>query len=208
MDGVVAVANIRGGGEYGQDWYDAGKLKNKQNVFDDFQYAARWLAENKYSRPKKICIFGGSNGGLLVGACVTQAPELFGCAVATVGVLDMLRFHKFTIGHAWVSDYGNPDVEDDFKYNLKYSPLHNVKEQEYPAILILTGDHDDRVVPLHSLKFLATLQHVASSNTAPIMGRIETKAGHGAGKSTKQRIEESTDMFTYLGLVLDAKWKD
>ncbi|KAJ3186931.1 hypothetical protein HDU85_006968 [Gaertneriomyces sp. JEL0708] len=208
MKGVVAVANIRGGGEYGQEqWYDQGKLGKKQNVFDDFQYAAKWLIENNYTSSKKLAINGGSNGGLLVGACVTQAPELFAAGVAEVGVLDMYRFHKFTIGHAWTSDYGNPDTKEDFEVLRKYSPLHNVRPNtRYPAILIMTGDHDDRVVPLHSHKFVATLQHYAKANPSPIMERVETKAGHGAGKSTKQRIEEATDKFSFLGLVLGAGW--
>jgi prolyl oligopeptidase len=209
LNGIVAVANIRGGNEYGEEkWYWQGRLDKKQNVFDDFQYAARYLIEQKYTSPSKLAINGGSNGGLLVGACLNQAPELFGCGVAEVGVLDMYRFHKFTIGHAWVSDYGNPDVEADFKVLQKYSPLHNVKAQKYPAVLILTGDHDDRVVPLHSLKFLATLQHVAGESDQPIMGRIETKAGHGAGKSTSQRIAEATDKFAFIALVLKAEWSD
>ena len=208
LDGVVAIANLRGGGEYGEEWYNAGRLKNKQNVFDDFQYAAKWLVSQNYTTPKKLVINGGSNGGLLVGACVTQAPGLFGAAVADVGVLDMLRFHKFTIGHAWVSDYGNPDVEEDFKTLIKYSPLHNIKDQEYPSILICTGDHDDRVVPLHSLKFLAELQHVAKNNKYPIMGRIETKAGHGAGKSTQQVIEENADKLAFIALALNSHWVD
>ncbi|KAI8998164.1 prolyl oligopeptidase [Gaertneriomyces semiglobifer] len=208
MKGVVAVANIRGGGEYGQEqWYDQGKLGKKQNVFDDFQYAAKWLIENNYTSSKKLAINGGSNGGLLVGACVTQAPELFAAGVAEVGVLDMYRFHKFTIGHAWTSDYGNPDTKEDFEVLRKYSPLHNVRPNtRYPAILIMTGDHDDRVVPLHSHKFVATLQYHAKANPSPIMERVETKAGHGAGKSTKQRIEEATDKFSFLGLVLGAGW--
>ena len=189
MGGVVAVANIRGGGEYGEDWYKNGKLKNKQNVFDDFQWAAKYLVREGYTSTSKLAINGGSNGGLLVGACINQAPELFGCAIADVGVMDMLRFHKFTIGHAWTSDYGNPDVKEDFEVVLKYSPLHNVRaDVQYPAVLITTGDHDDRVVPLHSLKLLATLQHVASGNERPILGRIETKAGHGAGKSMQQFV--------------------
>jgi prolyl oligopeptidase len=209
LNGVVAVANIRGGGEYGQDlWYNTGRLSKKQNVFDDFQYAAKYLISEKYTRPEKLAINGGSNGGLLVGACVVQAPELFGCAVTEVGVLDMLRFHKFTIGHAWTSDYGNPDDENDFQVLLKYSPLHNLKPQAYPAVLVMTGDHDDRVVPLHSLKFLATLQHVAKDNEKPLMGLIQTKSGHGAGKSTNQRIEEATDKFSFIALVIGAEWTE
>jgi prolyl oligopeptidase len=189
MGGVVAVANIRGGGEYGEKWYEQGKLKNKQNVFDDFQAAAKYLVAERYTSVKKLAINGGSNGGLLVGACINQTPELFGCAIADVGVMDMLRFHKFTIGHAWTSDYGNPDDAEDFEVVHKYSPLHNVRpDVEYPAVLITTGDHDDRVVPLHSLKLLATLQHARPNNKNPILGRIETKAGHGAGKSTQQIV--------------------
>ncbi|KAI8905024.1 prolyl oligopeptidase, partial [Gorgonomyces haynaldii] len=207
MNGIYCVANIRGGGEYGKEWHDQGRLKNKQNVFDDFQYAAKYLVKEKYTKHEKIAIYGGSNGGLLVGACITQAPELFGCGVAAVGVLDMLRFHKFTIGHAWISDYGNPDVEEDFNVLIKYSPLHNVKKQAYPSVLIVTGDHDDRVVPLHSLKFLATLQDVAAGNKNPIMGRIETKAGHGAGKSTKQRIEEQSDVYAFIAKAIGAQWQ-
>lgn len=207
--GVVAVANIRGGGEYGEEWYKQGKLTNKQNVFDDFQAAANYLICNEYTQSSKLGINGGSNGGLLVGACINQAPELFGCAIADVGVMDMLRFHKFTIGHAWKSDYGDPDVKDDFEVLLKYSPLHNVQENvEYPAVLITTSDHDDRVVPLHSLKFLATLQHCLPNNCRPIMGRIETKAGHGAGKSTQQYIEEASDKFAFLSITLCAEWNE
>jgi prolyl oligopeptidase len=201
------------GGEYGEElWYKQGKLDKKQNCFDDFQWAAKWLISNKYTSPKRLAINGGSNGGLLVGACVNQAPELFGCGVAEVGVLDMLRFHRFTIGHAWTSDYGNPEVLKDFEMLLTYSPLHNVRKgRAYPAVLIMTGDHDDRVVPLHSLKFLATLQHevgVQGANVAPLMGRIETKAGHGAGKSTAQRIEEASDKFAFIGKVLGAEWRE
>lgn len=152
MGGVVAVANIRGGSEYGNDWYYNGRLDKKQNVFDDFIHAAKYLVKAKWTSHSKICINGGSNGGLLVGACLNQAPELFGIGVAEVGVLDMLKFHKFTIGHAWVSDYGSPDKQEDFRNLIKYSPLHNVKKgASYPAVMIMTGDHDDRVVPLRRL---------------------------------------------------------
>ncbi|KAJ3091557.1 hypothetical protein HK102_000096 [Quaeritorhiza haematococci] len=208
MNGVVAVANIRGGGEYGEElWYKQGKLDKKQNVFDDFQHAAKYLIEQKWTSPRRLAINGASNGGLLVGACVNQAPELFGCAIADVGVMDMLRFHKFTIGHAWVSDYGNPDKKEDFDVVIKYSPIHNVDEKKvYPAVLLTTSDHDDRVVPLHSYKLIATMQHKLKDNPNPLMIRIETKAGHGAGKSTKQRIEEATDKYSYLARVLGAEW--
>jgi prolyl oligopeptidase len=209
FNGVFCVANIRGGAEYGQEkWYQQGRLDKKQNVFDDFQYAAKYLIKEGYTKPEKLAINGGSNGGLLVGACMNQAPELFGCAVAEVGVMDCLRFHKFTIGSAWTSDYGNPDKKEDFEVALKYSPLHNVKNQQYPSVLIMTGDHDDRVVPLHSLKFLATIQHTAKDNVRPLLGRIDTKSGHGAGKSTKQRIEEATDKFCFIALELGATWTE
>ena len=207
MKGVVAVANIRGGGEYGQEkWYNQGRLAKKQNVFDDFQAAAKYLVANKYTQPTKLAINGGSNGGLLVAACLNQAPELVGCGIADVGVMDLYRFHKFTIGHAWTSDYGDPNKKEDFEVLRRYSPVHNVQARAYPAVLITTGDHDDRVVPLHSHKLLATLQHVAKASGRPIMERVETKAGHGAGKSTQQRIEEATDKFAFLALTLGATW--
>ncbi len=205
MGGVYAVANIRGGGEYGKDWHDAGKKLVKQNCFDDFIAAAEWLIENKYTSSPKLAIHGGSNGGLLVGACITQRPDLFGAALPAVGVLDMLRFHKFTIGWAWVSDYGTPDNADEFKALHAYSPLHNVKPgTSYPATLITTGDHDDRVVPAHSFKFAAALQK-AQSGAAPILIRIETRAGHGAGKPTAMRIEEAADRWAFLTRVFDMK---
>ncbi|KAI8837115.1 prolyl oligopeptidase [Chytriomyces cf. hyalinus JEL632] len=207
FNGVVAVANIRGGGEYGMAWHDAGKLFNKQNCYYDFQNAARYLIDTKYTCPKKLAINGGSNGGLLVGACLNQTPELFGLGIAEVGVMDMLRFHKFTIGAAWVSDFGSPEVKDEFENLLKISPLHNVdKNKTYPAVLLITGDHDDRVVPLHSMKLAATMQYELKDNPNPIMMRVNTKAGHGAGKSMQQFIEEAADKYTFLSIVLEAPY--
>jgi prolyl oligopeptidase len=205
---VVAIANLRGGNEYGEAWHRDGMLHKKQNVFDDFQSAAAYLSEHKYTQPQRLTIVGGSNGGLLVGACVNQAPELFGCGLAAVGVMDMLRFHKFTIGHAWMSDYGNPDVKEDFEYLLTYSPLHNVRSGvAYPAMLLTTSDHDDRVVPLHSYKLIAELQHKLPQNRQPLMLRVETKAGHGAGKPTTKQIEEWADKFAFMALSLNLTWK-
>jgi prolyl oligopeptidase len=198
MGGVYAVANLRGGSEYGQAWYDAGRLKNKQNVFDDFIAAAEYLIREGYTSTPKLAIAGGSNGGLLVGACMTQRPDLFGAALPAVGVMDMLRYHKFTIGWAWKSDYGDPDTKDGFDINIRYSPLHNIKPgTTYPATLVTTADHDDRVVPAHSFKFIAALQ-AAHAGPAPTLIRIETKAGHGAGKPTDKQIEERADIFGFL----------
>jgi prolyl oligopeptidase len=198
MGGVYAMPNIRGGGEYGEEWHQAGMKEKKQNVFDDFIAAAEWLITNKYTQPKKLAIAGGSNGGLLVGACMTQRPDLFGAALPAVGVMDMLRFHKFTIGWAWVPEYGSADNPEEFQTLYAYSPLHNLKPgTAYPATLITTADHDDRVVPAHSFKFAAALQanHVGD---APVLIRIETKAGHGAGKPTAKIIEEAADKWAFL----------
>jgi prolyl oligopeptidase len=202
MGGVLAVANIRGGGEYGEEWHQAGAKAKKQNCFDDFIAAAEWLAEAGYTRPARLAIGGGSNGGLLVAACMIQRPDLFGAALPAVGVMDMLRFHRFTIGWAWTSDYGNPDDPEDFKTLLAYSPLHNLKPGvSYPATFITTADHDDRVVPSHSFKFASTLQ-AAQGGPAPALIRIETKAGHGAGKPTAKVIEEAADRWAFLVKVL------
>ncbi|MFQ3580576.1 S9 family peptidase [Chloracidobacterium validum] len=198
MGGVLAIPNLRGGGEYGEAWHQAGTKLNKQNVFDDFIAAAEWLIREKYTSPAKLAIQGGSNGGLLVGACMTQRPELFGAALPAVGVMDMLRFNKFTIGWAWESDYGSPQNPEEFKALYAYSPLHNLKPgTRYPATLVTTADHDDRVVPAHSFKFAAALQ-AAHKGDAPVLIRIETKAGHGAGKPTAKLIEEAADIWAFL----------
>ncbi|MCA1623601.1 MAG: prolyl oligopeptidase family serine peptidase [Acidobacteria bacterium] len=198
MGGVFAVANLRGGAEYGESWHEAGTKLKKQNVFDDFIGAAEWLVANKYTSPKKLAIQGGSNGGLLVGAVLNQRPDLFGAALPAVGVMDMLRFPKFTIGWAWTSDYGSPDNPNEFKAIYAYSPLHNVKKgTKYPAVLVTTADHDDRVFPAHSFKYAAALQE-AQGGDAPVLIRIETKAGHGAGKPTAKVIEEQADIYGFL----------
>ncbi|KAM0938659.1 putative prolyl oligopeptidase [Dioscorea sansibarensis] len=220
---VYCIANIRGGGEYGEEWHKAGSLLKKQNCFDDFIASAEFLISSGYTSSKKLCIEGGSNGGLLVAACVNQRPDLYGCALAHVGVMDMLRFHKFTIGHAWTSDYGCSDIEEEFHWLIKYSPLHNVrrpweepasKASQYPPILLLTADHDDRVVPLHSLKLLATMQYVLctsignSLQTNPIIARIDRKAGHGAGRPTQKMIDEAADRYSFMAKMTGASWID
>ena len=205
MGGVYAQPSLRGGGEYGEDWHQAGMKLKKQNVFDDFIAAAEWLIENKYTSTPKLAIGGGSNGGLLVGAALTQRPDLFGAALPAVGVMDMLRFQEFTIGWAWVSDYGSSKNADEFKALYAYSPLHNIKAgTSYPPTMVTTADHDDRVWPGHSFKFAAALQ-AAQTGTAPILIRIETKAGHGAGKPTAKIIEEVADRWAFLVKTLEMK---
>ena len=196
--GVYAVPNLRGGGEYGEEWHQAGMLDRKQNVFDDFIAAAEYLIAQRYTSTPKLAIAGGSNGGLLIGAVLNQRPDLFGAALPAVGVMDMLRFHKFTIGWAWVTEYGSADSVAQFPYLYKYSPLHNIHPgTKYPATLVTTADHDDRVVPGHSFKFTATLQ-AAQAGPAPVLIEIETKAGHGAGKPTSKIIEEQADRMAFL----------
>jgi prolyl oligopeptidase len=196
--GLLAVACLRGGGEYGRSWHDAGRLANKQQVFDDFCACSRWLASSGWTSPARTAIHGGSNGGLLVGACITQHPDLFGAAVAEVGVLDMLRYPLFTIGWAWTSDFGDPADPEQYRWLRAYSPLHNVRPGAcYPPTLLMTGDHDDRVVPGHSLKFAATLQ-AAQAGEAPVLLRVETSAGHGLGKPTTKAIAERTDFLAFL----------
>ena len=205
MGGVLAVANLRGGGEYGQAWHDAGRRANKQNVFDDFIAAAEWLFANDYTSPAKLVLSGGSNGGLLVGAVINQRPDICRVAWPAVGVMDMLRFHKFTVGYAWASDYGSSDDPAGFKYLSAYSPLHNVKPgAKYPAVLVTTADHDDRVHPGHSFKYTAALQAAAAKDN-PVMIRIETRAGHGAGKPTTKIIEESADKLAFAAHFIGMK---
>lgn len=206
--GVSVIVNLRGGSEYGESWHKAGMLEKKQNVFDDFIGAAEFLIDKKYTNPGKLAIRGGSNGGLLVGAAMTQRPELFKVAIPQVGVMDMLRYHKFTIGWAWATEYGRSDKKEDFENLYKYSPLHNLKGGvKYPATLITTADHDDRVVPAHSFKFAATLQ-ADNDGTNPALILIETKAGHGAGKPTSKQIEEAADIWSFVMYNLGMEFKD
>jgi prolyl oligopeptidase len=206
--GVYAVANLRGGGEYGESWHQAGTVLHKQNVFDDFHAAAEWLIQNGYTRPDKLAIQGGSNGGLLVGACLLQRPELYGAVVCQVPVADMVRYHRFTVGRFWVSDYGNADESaDHLRYQLTYSPVHNCKPGvKYPATLITTADHDDRVAPAHAFKFAAALQ-AAQAGEAPILLRVDVKAGHGAGKPTTKLIEEQADVYAFLFKALGVPYR-
>ena len=213
MGGIFVTTSLRGGGEYGSDWHEAGTKLKKQNVFDDFIASAEWLIANKYTSPAKLAINGGSNGGLLVGAVLNQRPELFGAAVPQVGVMDMLRFHNFTIGWAWVSDYGSSDNADEFKALHAYSPLHNVKRgTAYPPTLVMTADHDDRVVPAHSFKYVAEMQSAAAiaapgRATGPILARIETQAGHGAGTPTSKTIDERGDLLAFVANALKLEVK-
>ena len=198
LGGIYAVPNLRGGGEYGEEWHQAGTKLRKQNVFDDFIASAEWLITNGYTQPSKIAIQGGSNGGLLVGACMTQRPDLYGACLPAVGVMDMLRFHRFTIGWAWTSDYGSSENPEEFKALFAYSPLHALKQGvQYPPTLITTADHDDRVVPAHSFKFAARLQAV-HAGPHPVLIRIESKAGHGAGKPISKQIEERSDQIAFV----------
>lgn len=197
-NGVFAMPNIRGGGEYGEEWHKTGMLDKKQNVFDDFIVAAEYLIKEGYTNPSKLACAGGSNGGLLIGAVINQRPDLFKVAIPQVGVMDMLRFHKFTIGYYWTVEYGSSDDPEQFKYIFKYSTLHNIKSGlNYPATLVTTADHDDRVVPAHSFKYIATLQEKYKGEN-PVLIRIETKAGHGAGKPTTKVIEEVADIWSFV----------
>ena len=209
LGGVYVLANLRGGNEYGESWHQQGILDRKQNVFEDFKYAGRYLIENKFTQPSQLGIMGGSNGGLLVAACLNQNPELFGAAVCQVPVTDMLRFHKFTIGYAWTSDYGCADKEKDFQFLIKYSPVHTVPENKrFPALMVTTADHDDRVVPLHSFKYIAEVQHKLGSKTdQPLCIRIDVKAGHGHGKPLEKQLEEAADTWGFLAKYLSAQWK-
>ncbi len=197
LGGIYVMANLRGGGEYGEEWHEAGMKLKKQNVFDDFIACAEHLITKRFTSSKKLSIAGGSNGGLLVGACMVQRPELYGACLPAVGVMDMLRFHRFTIGWAWRAEYGRPDDPEDFKNLLRYSPYHNLKPTNYPATMVITSDHDDRVVPSHSYKFAAALQSAQKGN-APTLIRIESKAGHGAGTPTSKRIEAIVDKYAFL----------
>ncbi len=205
--GVYVLVNLRGGNEYGEDWHKAGMLQNKQNVFNDLIGAAEFLIKTKYTNSQKLAMRGGSNGGLLIGAVMTQRPDLFKVAIPQVGVMDMLRYHNFTIGWAWATEYGRSDKEADFKNLIKYSPLHNLKKGvNYPATLITTADHDDRVVPAHSFKYAATLQEMNAGNN-PVLIRIETKAGHGAGKPTSKQIDEASDIWSFVMYNLGMEFK-
>jgi prolyl oligopeptidase len=206
--GVFAQAVLRGGSEYGEDWHRAGMLEKKQNVFDDFIAAAEWLVANKVTTPKKLAIQGGSNGGLLVAACMLQRPDLYGAVLCQVPVADMLRYHRFTVGRYWTGEYGNAETNPEhFRFMHAYSPLHNVTPgTAYPPTLITSADTDDRVVPAHAKKLAATLQ-AAQAGTNPILIRVDTKAGHGAGKPTAKVIEEQADLYAFLFATLGVEWQ-
>ena len=216
--GVYAIANIRGGGEYGSKWYDAARLLKKQKSYDDFQQAAEYLIENKYTSNEKLILEGGSNGGLLVGVCANQRPNLFAAAIIHVGVLDLLRYHKFTIGYAWTSDFCCYENEKDeevaikhLKNQIQLSPYHNVPKDsnKYPATLLLTSDHDNRVSPLHSFKHAAELQHqLGAKLNDPILLRVDLKSGHGAGKSLTKVIDELVDVYSFIQRALNLKFYD
>ncbi|CEF69339.1 Prolyl endopeptidase [Strongyloides ratti] len=216
FNGISCIANIRGGGEYGEEWHIDGMLHKKQNCFDDFIGAAEYLVSNKYTNPSKLAIRGGSNGGLLMAAVSQQRPDLFGAVINSVGVLDMLRFHKFTAGGAWIAEYGNPEIKEDFDYLLKYSPLHNLEMPpepiQWPNTLLKTADHDDRVVPSHTLKYIATLYEVLQTGskyqTNPVIAKIEKSSGHGSGKPLSKALDEIVDDYSFLQQVLDINWKN
>ena len=208
--GAYVQANLRGGGEFGRKWHQSGTKERKQNVFDDFAAVLRHVAAQRISAPERIAIQGGSNGGLLVAATWNQVPKLFACALCHVGVLDMLRFQRYTIGYAWVSDYGSAENKDDFPYLFKYSPLHNVPERDdMPALLVLTSDHDDRVSPIHSFKFIAQVQHtIGARNTAPLLMRVERKGGHGAGLPLAKQLQAATDAMQFAAIALKANFSE
>ena len=207
LNGMLVVPSLRGGGEYGEDWHKAGTKEKKQNVFDDFIAAAEYLIDKKYTHPSKLVINGGSNGGTLVTACANQRPELYSCVISQVPVTDMLRFHRFTVGHFWCSDFGCADKDGGIDYLIKYSPLHTIKTQVYPSMLICTADHDDRVVPLHTFKYMAELQHLASEvdGQRPLLTRIDVNAGHGAGMPTEKIIQQMVDIWGFVAKVTDSK---
>ncbi|KAG8756824.1 hypothetical protein FRC14_002627 [Serendipita sp. 396] len=206
---IYVVANIRGGSEFGEEWHLAGTRERKVNVFDDFIAATEHLTKTGWVAPGKVAINGASNGGLLIAACLNRAPQgTFGAGVADVGVLDMLKFADFTIGRAWTSDYGDPHVAEDFDFIYPISPLHNIPDQELPPTLLLTADHDDRVVPLHTFKHTAALQHKLANNTHPLLVRIETSAGHGAGKSTEKKVSEAADKWSFVAYSLGLQWRE
>jgi prolyl oligopeptidase len=205
LGGQLAVACIRGGGEFGRDWHQAGVKENRPNVFADFIAVAEWLVETKRTSTPKLAIYGRSNGGLLVGACMTKRPDLFGVCLPTVGVLDMLRFHLFTVGAFWVSDYGSPDNPEEFKVLHSYSPVHNTRSgTAYPPTLVTTADHDDRVFPAHSHKFTAALQ-AAQGGEAPVVLRVDIRAGHGLGKPKGKLLDEVADRWAFAFAGLDAQ---